>query len=185
VGVTTAFLLAGAGVFGGRQMAPEGTAVATTLSTLFSTSWGLLGGKLFIIGGAAALLSTQIAQLAGWPRLLADTFRICIPAWNKTFRWKTQFRIFLIFFFLSNMIIIFSLGYKPVFLVKMGAILDGLLLTPLQALWIAVGLYVVMPKLYMEETWKIIRPHWLYAVGLLVAFLVFGYFCIFQIPFIL
>jgi hypothetical protein len=83
------------------------------------------------------------------------------------------------------MIIIFSLGYKPVFLVKLGAILDGLLLTPLQALWIAIALYVVMPRLYTAETWKIIRPHWLYAVGLIAAFVVFGYFCIFQIPYIL
>jgi hypothetical protein len=82
------------------------------------------------------------------------------------------------------MIIVFTLGYKPVFLVKTGAILDGLLLTPLQALWVAMGLYIVMPRLFSAETGKIIRPHWIYAVGLLLAFVVFGYFCVFQIPYI-
>jgi hypothetical protein len=83
------------------------------------------------------------------------------------------------------MVIVYSLGYRPVFLVKTGAILDGLLLTPLQALWIAIGLYVVMPKLLSDEANKILKPHWIFGLGLLVAFLVFGYFCVFQIPFIL
>ena len=57
-----------------------------------------------------------------------------------------------------------------------------MLLTPLQALWVGLGLYVVLPKLFNEEAREVIRPHWIFGVGLLIAFLVFGYFCIFQIP---
>jgi hypothetical protein len=83
------------------------------------------------------------------------------------------------------MFIVYTLGYKPVYLVKTGAILDGLLLTPLQAIWIALGLYWILPKLYKPETYKIIKPHWIFGVGLLIAAVVFGYFCVFQIPFIL
>jgi Mn2+/Fe2+ NRAMP family transporter len=93
VTVTTAFLIAGAGVLGARHLAPSGTDVAFTLSTVFSSQWGVVGGKLFILGGAAALVSTQVAQLAGWPRLLADTFRLCFPAFNKKLAWKSQFRL--------------------------------------------------------------------------------------------
>jgi hypothetical protein len=183
--VTAAFLVAGAGVLGPRQLAPEGASVAVSLSEIFSTQWGRLGGVLFMLGGAAALVASQVGQLAGWPRLLADALRICVPGFRKRFAWKIQFRIFLLFFLFTNMVIIYTLGLRPVFLVKMGAILDGLLLTPLQALWVAVGLYVVMPRLFPEEAWRVIRPHWVFGVGLAVAFLVFGYFCVVQMRVVL
>ena len=137
-----------------------------------------------MLSGLAALVSTQIGQLAGWPRLLADSFRICVPGFEKKFSWKMQFRMFLIFFLLTNMLIVFTLGFKPVLLVKLSAILDGLLLALLQAIWVAIGLYVVMPKLLSKAAGEILRPHWIFAVGLVIAFLVFGYFCVFQMPFI-
>jgi len=183
--VTVSFLVAGAGVLGPMQLAPEGENVAISLSNIFSSNWGAFGGFLFLLGGAAALVSTLIGQLAGWPRLLADSFRICFPVFNRKFSQPTQFRLFLVFFLFTNMVIVYSLGYKPVVLVKLGAILDGLLLTPLQALWVLIGLFIVMPKLYQPEIGKELKPHWIIAVGLIVAVLVFGYFCVFQIPFIL
>ncbi|MBN1482906.1 hypothetical protein EH223_13310 [candidate division KSB1 bacterium] len=181
---TVGFLLAGAGVLGPNQLAPEGPEVATTLATIFSSRWGSFGGLIFMIAGACALIGTQIGQLAGWPRLLADTFRICFPSFNQRFEWKWQFRLFLGYFLLTNMVIVFSFGLKPVVIVKLSAILDGLLLTPFQALWVLLGLYVVMPKMLSAEAGKILRPHWIFAVGLMMAFLVFGYFCVFQMPFV-
>jgi len=180
--VTIAFLIAGASVLKPNQLAPSGEETAITLSTIFSSKWGALGGVLFMVSGAAALISTLIGQLAGWPRLLADSFRLCFPGFQKKFSWKIQFRMFLIFFLCSNMIIVFTLGFKPVYLVKMGAILEGLLLTPLQALWVAAGLFVVMPKLLSDEARELLKPHWIFAVGLMIAFLVFGYFCVVQVP---
>lgn len=183
--VTCGFLIAGAGILGPRELAPEGPDVAITLSNIFATQWGKTGGFLFMLGGAAALLATQVGQMAGWPRLLADGFRICIPKFGKKFSWKIQFRIFLIMFLFTSMMIIYTMGLKPVLLVKLGAVLDGLLLTPLQALLIGIALYFVMPKLFNEESRKILRPHWIFGVGLALAFLVFGYFCVFQIPVIL
>lgn len=180
---TTCFLIAGAGILGPQQVAPEGPEVALTLSTLFSSRWGEVGGFLFMLGGAAALIATQIGQLAGWPRLLADAMRLSIPRFAERFPWKTQFRIFLLLFFATNMVIVYTLGLRPVFLVKLGAILDGLLLTPLQALWVGLGLYVVMPKLFNREAASILRPHWIFAVGLGLAFLVFTYFCVVQLPY--
>ena len=79
------------------------------------------------------------------------------------------------------MVIIYTLGFKPVVLVKAGAILDGLLLTPLQAILVAVGLFAVMPKMLSKEAAEILKPNRIFAVGLIIAFLVFSYFCIFQI----
>lgn len=182
--VTVSFLIAGAGILRPNQLAPEGPAVAMTLSKIFSSKWGEVGGLLFLLSGAAALVSTQVGQMAGWPRLLADAFRICIPAFAKKFSWKTQYRIFLVFFFCANMILVYSFGLKPVFMVKLGAVLDGLLLTPLQAVCLMIGLYFVMPKLLSVEAREILRPHWIFAIGLALAFIVFGYFCVAQLPFV-
>ena len=138
-----------------------------------------------MLAGSAALISTQIGQLAGWPRLLADSVRICIPGFNRKFAWKTQFRLFLLFFVCTNMIIVFCFKEKPVFLVQTAAILDGLLLTPLQALWVAVGLFVVMPKILSKEAAEVLKPSRFFAIGLIIAFIVFGYFCVFQLPTVL
>ncbi len=180
--VTSSFFIAGAGILRPEQVAPQGTEVAFMLSKLFSSKWGQVGGFLFILAGAAAIISTQIGQLAGWPRLLADSFRICIPGFNRKLTWKRQFRLFLLYFLCTNMIIVFVLGKEPVRLVRFAALLDGILLTSLQAICVAVGLFLVMPKLLSAEAWKILRPSWVLAAGLLVAFAVFTYFCIFQLP---
>ncbi|MBN1560407.1 Nramp family divalent metal transporter [candidate division KSB1 bacterium] len=185
IGVVTTggFLLAGAGVLRPHELAPEGATVATTLATIFSERWGNFGGMLFLFAGACALIGTQVGQLAGWPRLLADTFRICFPRFEKL-EWKWQFRLFLGFFFFTNMIFVYTFGLKPVIMVKLSAILDGLLLTPFQALWVLLGLYVVMPKMLSPEAAQVLKPSWIFAAGLIVAFSVFGYFCIFQMPFV-
>jgi hypothetical protein len=183
--VTISFLIAGAVVLGSNRLAPRGPQVAITLSTIFSSKWGTVGGFVFLLTGATALIGTLTVQLAGWPRLLADAFRICIPKFQEKMAWKTQFRLFLIFFFVTNVTIVLAFGREPVFLVKTGAICDGLLLTPLQAMWVAVGLFMVMPRLLSDEARALLRPHWILAVFLLLGFLVFGYFCVFQIPYAL
>lgn len=181
--VTVCFVIAGAGVLRPQQLAPKGEEVAIALSQIFASRGGKLGGILFLVSGATALVGTQIGQFGGWPRLLSDCFRICIPGF-KEIPWRIQFRIFLIVFLCTNMIIVYTLGIRPVFLVQMGAILDGLLLTPLQAIWVGFGLYFVMPRLLSAEAAEELRPHWCFGAGLLIAFLVFGYFCVSQIPFL-
>ncbi|MFH1371205.1 MAG: Nramp family divalent metal transporter [Planctomycetota bacterium] len=183
--VTGAFLIAGAGVLRPRELAPDGPGVAITLSQIFSANWGKVGAFLFLLAGAAALLSTQIGQLAGWPRLLTDCCRICLPSITRKYSWKTQYRFFLVVFFFTSMVIIYTLGYKPVYLVKVGSVLDGLLLTPLQAICVAIGLFYVLPRILSPEASRILKPNWIFLLGLITAFLVFAYFCIFQIPAVL
>ena len=40
----------------------------------------------------------------------------------------------------------------------------------------AIALFLVMPKLLSTEAAKILKPNRIFAVGLIIAFLVFGYF---------
>jgi len=182
---TAGFLIAGAGILGAQHVVPEGETVALQLSELFSARWGATGAFLFVLGGAAALLSTQIGQLAGWPRMLADTFRLTFPKLASKCSWKFQFRFLLILLSMASMTIIYTLGYKPVVLVKFAAIFEGLLLTPFQAVGIFYGLYFIMPGFFNKEVKKLITPHWSIGAGLILAFLFFMYFCVVQLPSIL
>ncbi|MFZ5941692.1 MAG: Nramp family divalent metal transporter [Bacteroidota bacterium] len=182
---TAGFLIAGAGILNPAQIVPDGPEVAIQLSSLFSSRWGEFGGFLFLLGGSAALISTQIGQLAGWPRLLSDTIRITFPMAEKKFSGKTRFRFLLILLSLASMTIIYTLGYKPVALVKFAAVFEGLLLTPLQALVVFTGLYFVMPRFFRPEIGRMLRPGWLIGAGLILAALFFGYFCIAELPSIL
>jgi hypothetical protein len=177
--VTSAFLIAGAGILRPRELPPADLEVATTLSSLFSGNWG---GTLFMLGGAAALLSTLTGQFAGWPRLVADGMRICLPAWGNYLSWRSQFRIWVLFFLATNMLLVYTLGYQPVALVQFSAVFDGLLLTPFQAIWVLVGLYWVLPKLLSREAYQVVRPGWPVAAGLIAAAVIFTLFCLIQLP---
>jgi Mn2+/Fe2+ NRAMP family transporter len=103
--VTLAFIIAGAGVLGPKELAPEGPDVALELSHLFREQWGRVGAGLFVLAGLAAMLSTMMGQFAGWPRLLSDCARLLFPAVNR-WSWKVQFRTTLLIIAASNMIIV-------------------------------------------------------------------------------
>ena len=83
------------------------------------------------------------------------------------------------------MVIVFFFEENPVVLVKISAIFEGLLLTPVQALLVAIGLFIVMPKMLSTEAASVLKPSRIFAVGLIIAFLVFGYFCVVQMPSVL
>ncbi len=177
--VTLAFMIAGAGILGPKELAPEGPEVALELSHIFGTQWGAFGAGLFVLAGLAAMLSTMMGQFAGWPRLLADCVRLLAPA-TKRWTWKAQFRVFLVAIAASNMLIIYSLGKEPVKLVQFGAKLDGLLLTPLQAIVVGWVLYKVMPTFFAPEHRKALTPGPLMAIGLASAFIIFGFICVYK-----
>ncbi len=182
IAVTAAFLISGAGILGAEKIVPSNDDMAQTLSRVFSARWDQAGGFIFRLCGAVAMVSTMVGQMAGWPRLLADSCRICIRGFDKRFTWKTQFRGFLVFFFLASMVVVFVLGVKPIFLLKLSSVLEGVLLTGLQAVLVAVGLFVVMPKMLSKEAYEVLRPSKIFAVGLIVTALFFGYVCVVHIP---
>ena len=179
--VTLAFLIAGAAVLRPAEIAPDKSEVAIQLSTIFSGKWGVMGARLFMLAGLAAMISTLIGLFAGWPRLLADCARILFPPVAKI-EWKWQFRVLILYYAIGSMVFINWFGFEPVLLVKAGAITDGLLLTPLQALAVGLVMYTVLPKHLSEEARRILKPSPIFAIGLALAFVLFSYFCIFQVP---
>jgi hypothetical protein len=98
-----------------------------------------------------------------------------VPALHRRFAWRTQFRFFLVLFFCSNMVIVYVMQENPIAIVRTAAVLDGILLTALQAIWVGVGLYVVLPKLLSKEAWEVLRPSPVFALGLAAGACVFGW----------
>jgi len=180
--VTGAFLVAGAGILRPEHLVPENRNMAEVLSEVFARRWDRLGGFVFKLCGAVAMVSTLMGQLAGWPRLLADSCRICIPGFNTRLAWKQQFHLFLILFFCTSVLIVCLLGKEPISLLKISSILEGILLIALQAAAVAFGLFVVMPRMLSKEAGRVLRPGWVFAVGLLGTLVFYGYLCVTQVP---
>jgi hypothetical protein len=59
--------------------------------------------------------------------------------------------------------------------VQTAALRDGILLTALRAIWVGVGLYVVLPRLLSKEAYEVLRPSRVFGVGLAAAAVVFGW----------
>jgi hypothetical protein len=169
---TLSFMTAGAMILGPRQVVPDGPSVAFDLAAIFGAQWGRGGEILFIIAGCTALFSTLIGQLAGWPRLLSDGCRICIPGFGRL-EWKTQFHLFLVGLLGINFMITFALGLRPVTLIQTAAFIEGVLLLPLQAIAGLLAIYFVLPKLLSEEAQRILRPHIIFALALMAGAIVY------------
>lgn len=181
-GVTACFMVAGAGVLGPLKMAPDGPQLAIQLSELFRQFWGAGGAILFLAAGIAAMISTNMCQLAGWPRIMADCLRVIFPTTINRYKPHNIRRLFVAIFLVSNMLIINTFGVNPVGLLRVGAILDGLLLSPLQALIIIYALVVVLPRMLSDEAAAILRPGKIIVFLLGVSAVVFGYFAVVKIP---
>ncbi|MEA2062260.1 MAG: hypothetical protein U9P14_01060 [Gemmatimonadota bacterium] len=180
--VTCCFLVAGAGVLGANHLAPSGPRVAIELSEMFGAFWGRTGAVLFLLAGTAAMISTNLCQFAGWPRIMSDCLRVLFPRLVSTANSRFVYRLFVVVFLVSNTVLINTFGVKPVMLVKLGAILDGILLSPLQAILVAVALYLVMPRMLSKEARKVLRPGPAILIGLIISAAVFGYFAVVKIP---
>ncbi|MEW6129937.1 MAG: Nramp family divalent metal transporter [Acidobacteriota bacterium] len=174
---TLGFMLAGATILRPLQVVPEGPRVAFELAAVFGSHWGKTGEILFILAGWAALFSTLLGQLAGWPRLLSDGYRICVPRFGRL-AWEKQFRLFLIALVGVNFLITYALGLQPVRLIQTAAFTEGVLLVPLQALAIFLALYFVLPRLLSADARQILKPHKLFGVPLLVCAIVYLFFIV-------
>ncbi len=172
---TLSFMTAGAMILGPRKVVPDGPSVAFDLAAIFGAQWGRSGEILFILAGCTALFSTLIGQLAGWPRLLSDGSRICLPKFGRL-AWTTQFRLFLVGLLAINFLVTYALGGGPVKLIQSAAFIEGVLLLPLQGLGALVAMYVVLPNLLSAEARSILRPNKIFAVALAIGAVV--YFCV-------
>lgn len=173
--VIIGFVASGAGVLHPKEILPAGAAVALNCAEIFSSMFGKAGHYLFLLGAFAALFSTEIAAFTGWPRLLCDCARVLFPKLEKV-PWHKQYRAWIIFFAFTNMILVYTFHWRPVFLVQIAATLEGAFLIPIQGIFVLLGLYYVLPKLLSPEVRKIFRPGIIVTLGIVAAVLVYTYF---------
>jgi Mn2+/Fe2+ NRAMP family transporter len=173
--VIIGFVSSGAGVLHVKQILPAGAAVALNVAEIFSFMFGKVGHYLFLLGAFAALFSTCLAAFTGWPRLLSDCARVLFPKLEKV-PWEKQYRVWIAIFAFTNMILVYTFHWRPVFLVQSAATLEGAFLIPVQGILVLLGLYYVLPKFFSPEVRKILRPGILVPLGITLAVLVFVYF---------
>jgi hypothetical protein len=173
--VIIGFVSSGAGVLHVKQILPAGAAVALNVAEIFSSMFGRAGHYLFLLGAFAALFSTCLAAFTGWPRLLSDCARVLFPKLEKV-PWEKQYRVWIAIFAFTNMILVYTFHWRPVFLVQSAATLEGAFLIPVQGILVLLGLYYVLPKLLSPEVRKILRPGILVPLGITLAVLVYVYF---------
>ena len=91
-----------------------------------------------------------------------------------------QCRGFLVFFVITNLVAV--VFFDPIKLVQLGSQLDGILLTPIQALAILVAFTVILPRLVPPDSLRQLRPNKLLVAALILAVGVFGTLCITVLP---
>jgi len=173
--VIIGFVAAGAGVLHPKEILPAGAAVALNCAEIFAYLFGKIGRYLFLLGAFAALFSTCMATFTGWPRLLSDCVRLLFPRLAKV-PWENQYRAWILFFAFTNLILVYTFHWRPVFLVQGAATLEGAFLIPIQGIFVLLGLHYVLPRLFAAERSNLLRPSILVTLGILVAIVVYCYF---------
>ncbi|XCB30501.1 hypothetical protein RQN30_03655 [Arcanobacterium hippocoleae] len=80
---TAAFYVLGAAVLHPQKLEPAGNEVMTSISAIFSTIFGEVGGVLFMLGAGIALFKTILANVPGFARLVTNTLSVL-----GAFEWK-------------------------------------------------------------------------------------------------
>ena len=125
---TVAFYLLGAAVLHGRGVAVEDADLMLNLSQLYSTSFGVAGLWIFVVGAVAVLYSTMFISTASNARLAADFLdllgwlRLDTPA-----RRARAVRLACVILPASYLVFYLAIE-RPVLLVTVGAVAQGLML---------------------------------------------------------
>lgn len=126
--MTVAFYLLGAAILNRQGLEPEGTAMITTLSRMYTDSVGPWAGPVFTIGAIFVLFSTLFSALAGWTRLYSDAFgAIGLIDFHDTRQRNLTIGI-LAWFFPVLWAVLFFTFREPVFMVLLGGTITSVIL---------------------------------------------------------
>ncbi|PSK95886.1 Mn2+/Fe2+ NRAMP family transporter [Murinocardiopsis flavida] len=133
---TLSFYVIGASVLHPQQLVPEGNAMITTLSRIYTDTLGPWAEYLFLAGAIAVLFSTHIASAAAVPRLWTNTLGLLgVIDWTDLAVRRRTIRI--LTFCLPTLWAVFYLFVQsPLLMVQIGAIGTGIfLLAVTAAVW--------------------------------------------------
>ncbi len=126
---TVAFYLLGAGVLNKMGLVPEGKAMISTLTHIYTQTYGEWSKWLFYVGAIVILWGTIIAATAGHSRMFADFMRLQGAYRKDDYRARLRWRdIFIVVLAVIPVIFFFIFGQMPVEMVIWGAIAQAAML---------------------------------------------------------
>ncbi len=126
---TVAFYLLGAGVLNKMGLVPEGKAMISTLTHIYTQTYGEWSKWLFYVGAIVILWGTIIAATAGHSRMFADFMRLQGAYKKEDYKARLRWRdIFIVILAVIPVIFFFIFGQMPVQMVVWGAIAQAMML---------------------------------------------------------
>ncbi len=126
---TVAFYLLGAGVLNKMGLVPEGKAMISTLTHIYTQTYGEWSKWLFYVGAIVILWGTIIAGTAGHSRMFADFMRLQGAYKKEDYKARLRWRdIFIVILAVIPVIFFFIFGQMPVQMVVWGAIAQAMML---------------------------------------------------------
>ena len=126
---TVAFYLLGAGVLNKMGLVPEGKAMISTLTHIYTQTYGEWSKWLFYVGAIVILWGTIIAATAGHSRMFADFMRLQGAYRKDDYKARLRWRdIFIVVLAVIPVIFFFIFGQMPVQMVIWGAIAQAMML---------------------------------------------------------
>ncbi|QFU88596.1 Nramp family divalent metal transporter [Amycolatopsis sp. YIM 10] len=125
---TLSFYVIGAAVLNPQQLVPQGNAMITTLSRMYTDTIGPWAEVVFLVGAIAVLFSTNVGSTASVPRLWTNTLGVLgVLNWRDPAVRRRTIRV-LTFCFPPLWASFFLFIQSPVLMVQIGGIGSGVFL---------------------------------------------------------
>jgi Mn2+/Fe2+ NRAMP family transporter len=126
---TVAFYLLGAGILNKMGLVPAGKEMISTLTNIYTQTFGEWARWLFYIGAIVILFGTVVAGTAGHSRMFSDFMRLQGAYAHDDYKARTRWRdIFIVVLMVIPVVFYFIFGQAPVAMVTWGAVAQAAML---------------------------------------------------------
>lgn len=169
--VTFFYLLLAIVVLHPLKQAPDGIKFIATLSQTFTRTIGSWAKLLYLLGAFGVIYSTMATIYDGYARMINKSILICFPNWERYKKisplWR--YRIWVLYGTGANFILVYLFKAVPVNFLRAAAWIEGTFLLPVVAWSIAYLTGKILPNLYSEENRTMVKPHFVFILGTIVA----------------
>jgi hypothetical protein len=152
---TVAFYLLGAGILNKMGLVPSGKEMITTLTNIYTRTFGEWAKWLFYAGAIVILYGTIVAATAGHSRMFADFMRLQGAFAHDDYKARIRWRdIFIVILVLVPVVFYFIFGQVPVEMVTWGAIAQAMML-PVISLGTIFLVHRHLPKELRASGWML------------------------------
>jgi Mn2+/Fe2+ NRAMP family transporter len=165
------YLLIAIVILNPMQEAPGGLKFITTLSQTFTKTLGPWAKWLYLLGAFGVIYSTMATIYDGYARSINKLILICLPNWQgyKGISQLWRYRMWFLYGTCANFFLVYVFCAVPVTFLQAAAWVEGTFLLPVVAFAVAYLTAKKLPSLYSESTGSLIKPHWIFTAGTIVA----------------